>query len=115
MGKLRGAALDRHPISALLPAAASAHTKVVYAGGPAPWASTLGIARGRQLPHQPGDDQYGDTVVWNGASLSAGFHTVDLPALGGADLPLIVPTGSTVSAEPTTPRGTPSGSTASRC
>lgn len=38
----------------------------------------------------------GDTVVWNGASLAHGFHTVDIPALGGSDLPLILPTGKTV-------------------
>jgi plastocyanin len=35
--------------------------------------------------------------VWNGASLSGGFHTVDIPKRGGKDLPLILPTGKLVS------------------
>jgi plastocyanin len=77
--------------------AASAHTKVVYAGGPAKFAKALG-KRGA------GVDNFlinritihvGDTVEWNGASLSNGFHTVDIPKLHGSDLPLITP-GSTV-------------------
>ena len=39
----------------------------------------------------------GDTVAWNGASLAKGFHDVDIPARGGSDQPLLLPTGTTVS------------------
>jgi plastocyanin len=84
-------------VVALAPAA-SARTKVVYAGGPAKFNKALGKSGA-------GLDNFlvnritihvGDTVEWNGASLSAGFHTVDIPKLHGSDLPLITPTGSTV-------------------
>lgn len=84
-------------VVALAPAA-SAQTKVVYAGGPAKFKKALGKSGAgvnnflvnRITIH------VGDTVEWNGASLSGGFHTVDIPKLHGSDLPLIVPTGSTV-------------------
>jgi plastocyanin len=78
--------------------AASAQTKVVYAGGPGKFAKALGH-------HGAGLDNFlvnritihvGDTVEWNGASLAGGFHTVDIPKLHGSDLPLITPTGSMV-------------------
>jgi plastocyanin len=78
--------------------AAGAQTKVVYAGGPAKFASALaqrgagidGFLVNRITIH------VGDTVAWNGASLSSGFHTVDIPKLNGSDLPLVTSTGSTV-------------------
>jgi plastocyanin len=78
-----------------VPAAAAARTKTVYAGGPAKWAAAL------QKHYGAGVNNYlinkvtinaGDTVDWNGASLAAGFHSVDIPAKGGQDLPLFVPT-----------------------
>lgn len=84
-----------------LPAMAAAKTKVVYAGGPAGWSHTLTKQTGA------GVNNYlinrvtinaGDTVVWNGKSLAGGFHTVDIPKLGGNDLALIAPTGKTASA-----------------
>ena len=83
---------------ALAPAA-SAQTKVVYAGGPASFNKALG-------KYGAGLDNFlvnritihvGDTVEWNGASLAGGFHTVDIPKLHGSDLALITPTGSNVS------------------
>lgn len=78
--------------------AANAQTKVVYAGGPAKFNRAL-------QKHGAGLDNFlvnritihvGDTVEWNGVSLASGFHTVDIPKLHGSDLPLITPTGSTV-------------------
>lgn len=78
--------------------AASAHTKVVYAGGPAKFAKALGH-RGAGLNNFLVNRitiHVGDTVEWNGANLSDGFHTVDIPKLHESDLPLITPTGSTV-------------------
>lgn len=83
-----------------LPAAASARTKVVFAGGPGGFASQL------QKNYGAGVNNFllnkvtihtGDSVVWNGKSLAGGFHTVDIPALGGSDQSLVVPTGKTVS------------------
>ena len=68
---------------AALPASAAARTKVVYAGGPVKWANAL------QKHYGAGVNNFlinrvtinaGDTVDWNGASLSSGFHTVDIPA-----------------------------------
>jgi plastocyanin len=78
---------------------AGARTKVVYAGGPAKWQGSLAKRTGA------GVDNFlvnritinvGDTVDWNGASLSSGFHTVDIPKLNGSDLALITGTGKTV-------------------
>jgi plastocyanin len=84
-------------VAAFAPAA-GAQTKVVYAGGPAKFVKALGkqgagvnnFLLNRVTIH------VGDTVEWTGTSLSGGFHTVDIPKLHGSDLPLIVPTGSTV-------------------
>jgi plastocyanin len=81
-----------------IPAAAAAHTKTVYAGGPVAWQNKI------QKSYGAGVDNFmlgrvtinaGDTVVWNGKSVSSGFHTIDFPAKGGSDLPLITP-GTTV-------------------
>jgi plastocyanin len=83
-----------------LPAVAGARTKTVYAGGPSAFATKL------QTKYGGGANAFllnkitiaaGDTVAWNGQSLANGFHTVDIPAKGGSDQPLILPTGTTVS------------------
>jgi plastocyanin len=80
------------------PSTAAAATKVVYAGGQPQFQGGL------QKKYGAGVDNFlinrvtintGDTVVWNGKSLSGGFHTVDFPKLGGSDLALFVP-GKTV-------------------
>lgn len=96
MGKLRAVALA---IAAFViaPSAAAAHTKTVYAGGPVSWSSTLGIAGVDNFLIHRVTINAGDTVVWSGQSLAFGFHTVDIPPVGGGDLPLILPTGATVS------------------
>jgi plastocyanin len=82
------------------PVAAAARTKVVFAGGPSGFANKLGKKYGagingfllnRVTIHA------GDSVSWNGKALAGGFHTVDIPAVGGSDLQLIVPTGTAVS------------------
>ena len=99
MGKLRATALAV-AILTILPSAAAAHTKTVYAGGPVKWSNQLGMKTGGGVNNyliQRVTINVGDTVVWNGKSLSNGFHTVDIPAAGGSDLPLILPTGKTVS------------------
>ena len=99
MGRLRAVVLTV-AVLAIVPAAAAAHTKTVYAGGPAKWSSQLGMKTGAGVNNyliQRVTINVGDTVVWNGKSLSNGFHTVDIPAAGGSDLPLILPTGKTVS------------------
>jgi plastocyanin len=81
-----------------IPAIAEAATKTVYAGGPAAWQGQIG------KKYNAGVDNFlinkvtinaGDSVVWNGKSISSGFHTIDFPAKGGSDLPLIVP-GATI-------------------
>ena len=89
-----------------LPAAAAAATKVVYAGEPpttkALAAKLLGKGVKALAKDNPGINAYfnqtvtinqGDSVKWTG--LAANFHTVDIPAKGGQDLPLIV-SGATV-------------------
>lgn len=88
-----------------LPMAASAKTKTVYAGGPPTLralARTVGITRAFGKKYMPGINAFfnqtvtinqGDSVKWVG--LATSFHTVDLPARGGKDLPFIVQ-GSTV-------------------
>jgi plastocyanin len=84
----------------VLPAAANAQTKVVYAGGPGGFASKL------QKKYGAGVNNFlinkvtihaGDTVSWDGKSLAGGFHSIDIPAAGGSDLPLILPTATPVS------------------
>ena len=83
-----------------LPAGAAARTKVVFAGGPGGFATALqnkygaginGFLLNKVTIHA------GDSVLWNGKALAGGFHTVDIPAVGKPDLPLIVPTGTKVS------------------
>jgi plastocyanin len=79
----------------VLPAAANAQTKVVYAGGPGGFASKL------QKKYGAGVNNFlinkvtihaGDTVTWDGKSLAGGFHSIDIPAAVPGDLPLLVPT-----------------------
>ena len=96
MGKLRAVAAAI-AVLAILPSAAAAHTKTVYAGGPVSWSSTLGVAGVDNFLIHGVTINAGDTVVWSGQSLAFGFHTVDIPAVGGSDLPLILPTGAPVS------------------
>jgi plastocyanin len=83
---------------AILPAAAAAKTRTVYAGGPGKFAASL------QKKYGAGVNNFlinrvtinvGDTVVWNGKSLANGFHTVDFPGKAKEDLALFVP-GATV-------------------
>ncbi len=83
-----------------LPAAAAAQTKVVFAGGPGGFANSL------QKKYGGGVNDFlirrvtihtGDSVLWDGKSLAGGFHTVDIPAAGGPDVPLIIPAGTMVS------------------
>jgi plastocyanin len=87
-------------VALVIPASAAARTKVVYAGGPVKWATQL------QNKYGAGVNNFlinkvtinaGDTVAWNGESLANGFHSVDIPAKGGSDLPLFVPSGGLVS------------------
>jgi plastocyanin len=89
---------------------ALARTKVVYAGGPVAWQNKL------QKTYGAGVDNFlvnrvtinaGDSVTWNGAALSNGFHTVDIPALGSSDEPLIVDTGNKVSSNVRDAAGNP--------
>jgi plastocyanin len=82
-----------------LPAVASAKVKVVYAGGPDAFQQELGKKYFGEVANfmlQRITINAGDSVVWNGKSLQDGFHTVDIPALRGSDLPLILPSGGTV-------------------
>jgi plastocyanin len=83
-----------------LPAGAAARTKLVFAGGPG------GFATGLQHKYGAGINDFllnkvtinaGDSVTWDGKALAGGFHSVDIPAAGGSDVPLIVPTGTKVS------------------
>lgn len=76
------------------PGAALARTVTVYAGGPAGYQKNLMRTTGAMvhafLPDTVTINQ-GDTVVWNGAALAAGQHTVDLPGPSKSDLPIAVP------------------------
>lgn len=108
MGVKRGATVLAFAAAAVvaLPAAAGARSKTVYAGGPkinkAQIVKLLGKEARRVKADNPGLNAFlnqtvtinaGDSVKWVG--LAANFHTVDIPALGGSDLPFVVP-GPTV-------------------
>jgi plastocyanin len=83
-----------------LPAAALARTKVVFAGGPNGFANRLQQQSGAGVNNFLNNRvtiHSGDSVQWDGKSLANGFHSVDIPKLGGSDLPIIVPTGTLVS------------------
>jgi plastocyanin len=80
-----------------LPATASARVHLVWAGGTPKFQTSLfkTFAEANDFfPHSVTVAQ-GDTVEWQGMSI--GFHSIDLPATGSSDLPLILPTGSTAS------------------
>lgn len=85
-----------------LPSMASARTKTVYAGGPPKWAGSLINSTGAGVNNflvNKVTIHVGDTVDWNGASLSSGFHTIDIPKVRkGSVLPLLVP-GATVTGQ----------------
>jgi plastocyanin len=86
-------------VSLAAPAAASAANKTVYAGGPVKWAQALGKSTGAGIDNfliNKVTIHVNDSVTWNGASLSGGFHTVDIPQVGGSDQPLITDTGNKV-------------------
>jgi plastocyanin len=86
-----------------LPASAAAATKTVYAGFPPTikqLAAKLGAsAVGADQPdlnafvNQRVAIHVGDKVAF----LIRGFHTIDLPKRGGADVPLIIPSGGLAS------------------
>jgi plastocyanin len=85
-------------VALAMPSLAVARSKVVYAGGPVKWSHSLGrygAGVNNFLIHRV-TINVGDTVVWNGASLANGFHTVDIPKLNGSDLALITATGNMV-------------------
>jgi plastocyanin len=93
-----------------LPSAASAATKVVYAGGPVKWATALQRSTGAGVDNfliNRVTINVGDSVTWSGAALTNGFHTVDIPAAGGSDQPLIVDTGRRVGNNVTDAAGNP--------
>jgi plastocyanin len=82
-----------------VPATAGAATKTVYAGGPVGFQNKIGTKYGGGVDNflvNRVTINVGDTVEWNGKALANGFHTVDFPAKGGGDLPLILPTGNKV-------------------
>jgi plastocyanin len=85
-------------LSVVLPAAASARTHLVWAGGTPSFQKTmqnkLSAEANDFFPHSVTVNQ-GDTVEWQGMSI--GFHSIDVPKKGGPDLPLILPTGTTAS------------------
>lgn len=89
-----GAAVAACAAMAVLPAAAVARTKTAYAGGPVKWQLSL------QKKYGAGVNNFlinrvtvnvGDTVVWDGKSMAAGFHSIDFTGKAKADLPLFVP------------------------
>jgi plastocyanin len=97
--KRTGGAIAVVCVALALPAGAAAATRTVYAGGPVGWQKQIHKKYGAGVNNfliNRVTVSVGDTVVWNGAARSNGFHTVDLPAIGGSDLPLILP-GPTVS------------------
>jgi plastocyanin len=84
----------------VLPAGAAASNKLVFASGPVSFQNSL------QKKYGGGVNDFlvrkvtinaGDSVTWDAKSLAGGFHSVDIPAAGGSDLPLILPTGTKVS------------------
>jgi plastocyanin len=85
----------------LIPAVAAASTKVVFAGLPPGSKALAGklLGEGAKVLGQDSPEinaffnqtvtiKAGDSVKWVG--LAKNFHTIDLPAKGGQDLPLIV-------------------------
>ena len=88
------AALVAAVSAAAAPAAASAASRVVFPGGPPKFQRSLGNTGVNNFINNTVTVNAGDSVTWN---LNYGFHTVDIPKLGGGDLPLITSTGKVVS------------------
>ncbi|HET9721378.1 MAG TPA: hypothetical protein VFP55_14960 [Solirubrobacteraceae bacterium] len=87
-------------VALTLPSAAAAKNVTVYPGGPAKWAAKLGKKTGAGINNFLINKvviRVGDSVTWSGQGLAGGFHTVDIPALHGSDLPLILPSSTLVS------------------
>jgi plastocyanin len=84
--------------SGALPASAGARSHLVWAGGTSSWQKSLRSHLQAEVndffPHQVTIHQ-GDTVEWQGMWI--GFHSIDVPQKGGADLPFILPTNTTAS------------------
>ncbi len=77
-----------------VPAAASANTQLVWAGGDPGFQQTIGNNYGGEANAffpQRATIHVGDTVEWQGMSI--GFHSVDIPGRTGDDLPLLIPQG----------------------
>ena len=82
-----------------IPATAAAASKTVYAGGPVKFQNQLAKATGGGVNNflvNRVTINVGDTVVWNGAALANGFHSVNFPKAGGKPFPLILPTGKQI-------------------
>ncbi len=80
-------------VLAIAPGAA-ARTKTVYPGGPVKFQNKLAKATGAGVNNfmiNKVTINIGDSVVWDAKAQANGFHTIDLPAKGGSDLPLFVP------------------------
>src|SRR5689334_8995690 len=97
------AAATSAAVVAVVPATASALTKTVYAGPPQSARPIAQHALGKKFlqKYSPEVNSFfnkrvtinkGDSVSFN----VEGFHIVDIPAVGGGDLPLIL-RGSTIS------------------
>ena len=100
MGVKKGATVLAFATAAMvaLTASAAARTQTVWAGGPTGFQNTLHKAYSAEaLDFFPRTVtvNVGDTISWQGMSI--GFHSIDIPAKGGSDLPLILPTGAKVS------------------
>ena len=70
-----------------------ARTKTVFPGGPVKYQNKLAKATGAGVDNfliNKVTVNVGDTVVWNAKAAGNGFHTIDFPKKGGADLPLLV-------------------------
>jgi plastocyanin len=93
MISFRTAALTSAAVVVLLPAAAQAKTKEMYAGPPLATAKKLGqtTTANAFFPSKL-TVNVGDSVSF----VPAGFHTVNLPKKGDGPLDLIVPTGQSV-------------------
>jgi plastocyanin len=82
---------------AVLPATASAKSKIVYPGGPVGFQNKLANRTGGGVDNfmiNKVTINVGDTVVWNGKARANGFHTIDLPGRAKTPLPLIVAFGA---------------------
>src|SRR5436305_7467075 len=82
------------------PAAAAATTKTVYAGPPQSSvkaiARSLGLTKSFENRYNPEVNAFFTTRVTINASdtvsfVNTGFHTIDIPAKGGGDLPFVLP------------------------